>query len=278
MLIGIDIGGSTTKIIGFKKKTLTEPMVVKASDPVASASGALGKFLIHTHTSLNEVCQIMVTGVGSEFLPDELLGLRLNRVQEFQAVGYGGLYLSGLQKALIVSMGTGTAMVKANQRCIAHLGGTGVGGGTITGLSKALVNIGDFKTIIELASEGTLENVDLQIQDISPGEIGILPGDITASNFGKMNDQASRNDICLAILNLVFQTIGMMSIFAARNEKDREIVLTGHLANIPQAKIVFDRLSELFKVNFHFPHHAEYATAIGAAILFAIDDYLPISH
>lgn len=276
MLIGIDIGGSTTKIIGFKNKTLTEPMVVKASDPVASASGALGKFLTTTHTPLQDVTKLMVTGVGSDFLPDNLLGLPLTRVQEFQAVGFGGLYLSGLQKAVIVSMGTGTALIKANQRCIAHLGGTGVGGGTITGLSKALINISDFKTIIEMASEGILDNVDLKIQDISPAEIGILSADITASNFGKMNDSASRNDICLGILNLVFQTVGMMSIFAARNENDKDIVLTGHLANIPQARVVFKRLADLFKVEFHFPAHAEYATAIGAAILFAIDDYLPL--
>ena len=45
MIIGIDIGGTTTDIVGFKNRKIIDIFTVTASDPVTSASGALGKFI-----------------------------------------------------------------------------------------------------------------------------------------------------------------------------------------------------------------------------------------
>jgi len=266
MNIGIDIGGSTTKIVGFKDWNIIEPLSVEANDPIASASGALGKFLSVNNLRLSSIDKVMVTGVGASFLGNDLLGLPLTKVEEFIALGKGGLFLSNLSNAIVVSMGTGTAFVKATNEDITHLGGTGVGGGTIFGLSKAMVNLSNFDTIIETARQGKPDNVDLSISDISRGEIGNLPGHLTASNFGKMNDQASRSDITLGILTMVFQVVGMLAIFAARTENYRDIVLTGKLVHVFKAEKTFSELSSLYAVNFHVPLHAEYCTAIGAAI------------
>ena len=45
IVIGIDIGGSTTKIVAFDRDGgLIEPISVKADDPQTSAYGAFGKF------------------------------------------------------------------------------------------------------------------------------------------------------------------------------------------------------------------------------------------
>ena len=44
-IIGIDIGGSTTKIVGLQDGSLVNPFMAKASDPVTSAYGAFGKYL-----------------------------------------------------------------------------------------------------------------------------------------------------------------------------------------------------------------------------------------
>lgn len=266
MTIGIDIGGSTTKIVGIRNDLLIDPLSVEANDPIASASGALGKFLSVNKIKLQEINKVNITGVGSSFLGDQLLGLSLKKIEEFRALGYGGLYLSGLEKAIIVSMGTGTAFVKAHGQCIHHLGGTGVGGGTILGLSKTMANLSTFENIIEAAETGKLENIDLSIGDISHTEIGNLPNTLTASNFGKMNDQANRNDIARGILNMVYQVIGMMAIFAARAQGDSNIILSGKLVHVPQSKKTFKELSRLYKVNFIVPRHAQYCTAIGAAI------------
>lgn len=266
MTIGIDIGGSTTKIVGFKNGKIIDPLTVEANDPIASASGALGKFLSVNKLNLTDIDKVIMTGVGASFIGDQLLGLSVEKIEEFKALGQGGLFLSGLNKAIIVSMGTGTAFVKANQGCIQHLGGTGVGGGTILGLSKAMVNLTSFETIIETSRTGSPEHVDLSVGDISRTEVGNLPSSITASNFGKMTDQATKNDVTRGILTMVFQVIGMLAIFAARAQKDNDIVLSGKLVNIHQAKKTFTELGRLYGVKFLVPKHAEYCTAIGAAI------------
>lgn len=273
MTIGIDIGGSTTKIVGINGRKILEPLTVEANDPVASASGAMGKFLSTHKLSLQEIDKVIITGVGASFLDDQLLGLPLKKIAEFRALGYGGLFLSGLENAVIVSMGTGTAFVKAHGQCISHLGGTGVGGGTILGLSKVMVNLSNFDNIMEAASKGRLGNIDLTVGDISQSEIGNLPSNLTASNFGKMSEQATKEDVTKGILNMVFQVIGMMSIFAARQHGDRNIVLSGKLVNAPLAGKILDSLSKLYKVKFHIPKHAEYCTAIGAAISASPSDY-----
>ena len=72
----------------------------------------------------------------------------------------------------------------------------------------------------------------------------------------------------LGIITLVFQTIGMISVFAARIDQTRDIVLTGNLTNVPQSHEIFSQLGKLFDVNFMTPINAEYATAAGAAITY----------
>lgn len=267
-IIGIDIGGSTTKIIGYDNSEMFSPMLVKAADPISSVYGALGKFLSTNKLSLENIEKIMITGVGSSFVKDDLFNIPTTRIDEFRATGMGGLFLSGLKRAIIVSMGTGTALVTAENNIVKHIGGTGVGGGTLLGLSNRMLNVRSFNDLIETAQGGNIANIDLTIGDISTdSNVGALPPETTASNFGKISDLASKSDLALGIINLVFQTIGMLSVFATRIDNIKDIVLTGNLTNVPQSKEIFDQLGIIFGVNFHIPEHAEYATAAGAAII-----------
>jgi len=265
MILGIDIGGTTTDVVCFDKGNLSGFLTVKADDPVTSASGALGKFLSLHKVSLQEITSIAITGVGSTSIGKELFGIPLVKVDEFRAIGMGGLYLSGIDNAIVVSMGTGTAVVKAEGREVIHLGGTGVGGGTLLGLSRYMLNITDFDTLIELAETGDLARVDLSIGDIALADIGDLPLDATASNFGKHSDKATSADIALGIVNLVCQTVGLMAIFAARNHDSKKVVLTGKMAGLQLARNVFNRLEQLLKVEFVVPDNAAFSTAVGAA-------------
>ncbi len=268
MIVGIDIGGSTTKICGFDKdKRLVEPLTVKANDPVASYYGAFGKFTLTNSIALSDIESVLVTGVGSSFITDGPYGLDTGKVEEFEAIGLGGLYLSGLERALVVSMGTGTATVMADPKKRIYLGGTGVGGGTLMGLSGKILGMRNIDHISELAMDGDLANVDLRIGDISEKEISsTLRATTTAANFGKLSDTATKADIALGIINLVFETVGMVAIFAARSQGVKDIVLTGTLALLPQAKSVFSTLTDLFGVNFILPPKAQFATAIGASL------------
>ena len=107
--------------------------------------------------------------------------------------------------------------------------------------------------------------IDAKFEESSKESMINLPPDMTAANFGKVSDVASNADIALAIINMVFETAGMLAIFAARSLKTKDIVLTGNLAAMPMANELFTSLSPKFGVNFIIPEKAQFATAIGAA-------------
>lgn len=268
--IGIDVGGSTTKIVGFRHtpaggRELMEPLFVRATDPLTSAYGAFGKFTALSGLELKDIRRVMVTGVGSFALGNALYNLPCTRVEEFLSIGRGGLYLSGLSDAIVVSMGTGTALVHARAGgAIDYLGGTGVGGGTLVGLSKLLLKMDSIEHIEELCQSGDLNNIDLRIGDIIRG--GDMPAEMTAANFGNVSDIATKGDIALGLSNMIFETIGMMAIFAARAHETKDIVLTGNLSAYPTCRDTFANLSRMFSVNFVIPENSRFATVIGAAL------------
>lgn len=272
-VIGIDIGGSTTKIAGFRGgEMLSEPQCVKATDAVTSVYGAFGKFTSTNKIELSDIENVMITGVGSSYITEPIYGLNCTRVREFASIGMGGLYLSGLDRAIVVSMGTGTAL---NFACrdedgnikIKYLGGTGVGGGTLMGLSKKLLGLDTIDSIVTLAESGNLENIDLRIKDMTQKDIipGVPPT-LTASNFGKSIDLADRSDLALGIINMVFESIAMLSVFASRNYNIPDIVLTGNLTTVPQAKEIFKTMNSMLGVNFIIPALSQYGTVVGAAL------------
>lgn len=268
-VIGIDVGGSTTKIVGFDEdKRLIEPMFVRANDQITSIYGALGKFTTQNGLSLEDIQQIMVTGVGSTFVTGPIYQIPCVKCSEFACIGRGGLWLSELEEAIVVSMGTGTALVHAKKDgCFDYLGGTGIGGGTLVGLSEKLLGMKDIEHIIELASTGNLHNIDLRVSDITKRDVhpGLAP-DLTASNFGKVSDIASKSDLALGIINMICETVGMLALFAARGRGVRHIILTGNLTRLPQAKEIFEALNQLFEVRFIIPTNAQFGTVIGAAL------------
>ncbi len=269
--IGIDVGGSTTKIVGFRytadeKKELITPQLVRATDPVTSVYGAFGKFTTENNLGLSDIDCVIMTGVGSGSIKNPIYNLPCHRVEEFRAIGLGGLYLSGLDEAIVVSMGTGTALVHAKRGAqMRYLGGTGVGGGTLVGLSKLLLKMDSISHIQSIAADGDLSKIDLRIGDIMHGESS-MRSDMTAANFGNVSDLADKSDIALGLTNMIFETIGMIALFAARAHGTRDIVLTGNLSVDPSAPAIFDNLSRMFDVNFMIPEGSGFGTVIGAAL------------
>lgn len=267
LIIGIDIGGSTTKIVGFTPDGKTVgTLKVTASDQITCMYGALGNFLTTYDRTLNDISKIVLTGVGASFVEDDIYGIPTFKVPEFEAIGRGGLLLGKSEDALIVSMGTGTAFVRATKDKVEHVGGSGVGGGTLAGLSERLLQERDISVVSKLAKDGCLGNVDLLIEDIFRGDVPSLPLELTASNFGKIKGGASEPDIAAAIFNLVFQTVGMLAVFACRNDSTKDVILVGSLADLPQADEIFSMMSRLYGVNFILPDNAVFATAMGAVV------------
>lgn len=269
IIVGIDVGGSTTKIAGVRDGRVISPTMTRATDPVSSLYGAFGKFTSENGIALSDIERLMVTGVGSVFAGNEIYALPTTHVTEFVAIGRGGSYLSGLNNAIVVSMGTGTALVHYNNGKSTHLGGTGVGGGTLVGLAGKLIGTTEVKMIEQLAANGNSALVDLSVNDLTEKDIApTLQGGMTASNFGKIKELATKEDIAAGLLNMIYETVCVAARFAARENGVTDIVLTGRLSALDSAKRAFSKLSETFGLNFILPDSSEYATVIGAALTF----------
>lgn len=272
VVIGIDVGGSTTKIVGFDNKSgkreLIEPLFVRAADPVTSLYGAFGKFTESNGIELSDIEIVKITGAGSAAINKPIYGLNCKHVSEFECIGLGGLYLSGLDEAIVASLGTGTALIHARKgQPMEYLGGTGVGGGTLVGLSKRMLGVENISHIEELAKNGDLDKIDWRIGNI--GKKDILPGapdKMTASNFGNISDIATKSDVALGIINMVIETIAMVSMFAARTYQLKDIVLTGNLTSLEKASEIFLSLNSMFSLNFIIPEKSQFGTVIGAAL------------
>ena len=255
IVIGIDVGGSTTKIVGFRedgnKRILIDPQLVKANDPMTATYGAFGKFTDENRIAISDIKRVVMTGVGSSYVKRDLYGIECTRIPEFTCIGKGGLYLSGLDNAIVVSMGTGTAIVHANSSgSMDYLGGTGVGGGTLMGLSKLLLGAEEIEHLVEYAKEGDLGKVDLRIKDMTSPGTRLLNEDMTAANFGNVSDMATKGDIAAGISNLVYETVGMVSIFASRSRNVRDIVLTGNLTSLESCHRKFCEFNNLKLIIF----------------------------
>jgi len=267
VIIGIDIGSTTTKAVSIEDGKVTGKIKTKASDAVTAATGALGKIVLENGIKIDAIKKIEITGAGASKIKNDIFGIPTGRVNEIEAIGIGGMFLSNMSNIIITNIGTGTVIIEAGEQGIIHFGGTGVGGGTILGLAKKLLPIASFNDIMELAKTGKLNQVDLLLGDITDTSLSFLKGESTASNFGKMLDTASPNDVALAIINMVYQVIGVLSVFAARARNTKRVIITGNGSKNPLGrKILAQDITSMYGIEFIYPDFAEYTTAIGAGL------------
>lgn len=267
-VIGIDVGISTTKIVGIRSGKVISPLRIRATDPVTSLYGAFGKYLYDNKIELSDVAQVMLTGVGSAYIDKPVYGLPTTHAEEFLADGWGARFESELDRMMVVSMGTGTSIVRCNGGDIRHIGGIGIGGGTLIGLSRLLLKTDDVHQIASLATRGDISHINLLIGDISAKPLPGLPMDATASLFAAAQANASREDIALGLICMVLQAVGSAAILSALDSGIKDFVLIGNLTLLPQCKEVFPMMEQLYGVHFIIPKYSEYCTAIGAALCY----------
>ena len=270
LVVGIDVGGSTTKIVGIENGTdIKSPMNITANDPITSLFGAFGKYLYDNEINLDDIEHVMLTGVGASGVTTPIYGLPTSHVDEFIADGLGARYDSGLDQLIVVSMGTGTTLVRVDGDAIRHIGGISMGGGTLQGLSHLLLKTSHIGDVVELASHGDISHINLQIKDISKGDIEGLPMHAAASLFGKaVSGNANDNDIAKGLICMVLETIGSCAVLSQGNGGFKDFVLIGNLTRLPECQLIFPMMESLYDVRFHIPKHARYCTALGAALSF----------
>ncbi len=266
--VGIDIGGSTTKIVGFRDGEMLIPVKISSNNPVASIFGAFGKFLYDNMLDLGEVCQVNLSGVGASGIDRPIYGLPTFKVDEFTANGLGGSYFAeGKDNFMVVSMGTGTSYVGVKDGVPEHLGGIGIGGGTIIGLSKYILNTNEIDRIEEMALLGDIRRIDLQVGDISREQLPGLNPDTTASSFGKSSSRATQEDKAAGIIHMVLEDIFQTAALIANGRGITDFVMIGALTDMEECKRASESVRVLFPdCTFIIPEQGEYGTAIGTAL------------
>nr|WP_293448896.1 type II pantothenate kinase [Prevotella sp.] len=267
IVIGIDVGISTTKIVGIDEKGMViSPIRIKATDPITSLYGAFGKYLHDNKIKLDEVEHVMLTGVGAAYIDEHIYGLPTSKSEEFIADGLGAKYESKLDRMIVVSMGTGTSLVKCDGESIKHIGGIGIGGGTLAGLSRIMLKTDDIKQITNLAKDGDVSKINLLIKDISAKPLPGLPMSAVASLFSNAKTNASREDIAKGLIWMVLQCIGSATILSSLESGIKDFVLIGNLSLLPLCREVYPAMEKVYGVRFHVPKYSEFCTAIGAAL------------
>ena len=213
--------------------------------------------------------QAAVTGGQYRSLPERVGDTRLVKVSEVDAIGRGGLRLAKLEQALVVSAGSGTAMVAARRGSMAHVTGSAVGGGTLQGLGRLLLGTADPLEIDRLAQMGDANHADLTLIEALGAGVGRLPINANAVNFGRLAYSAvelSPADRAAALVRLVGQVIAVVAINAARAEGLEKIVVIGHLVDLPSVCRVLDEVAGFYKAEIIVPPQPGTGTVLGALL------------
>jgi type II pantothenate kinase len=208
--------------------------------------------------------QLVFTGAASQMPAN--IQKQIVEIPEIEAIGFGGATLAKYETCLVISMGTGTAMVHFDKNKAAHVGGTGVGGGTVKGLAALICNIDDPAVLEKLALSGKAAHLNMTIGDLGLDDLSFLPADATVGNFANIKSDRIE-DKAAAILSLVAETIGIIASLCARaiNCQDR-IVAVGKVSTNRHIRHTLERVGSLYQTRFIYPEHPECATAFGAAI------------
>jgi len=259
MIIGIDFGSTTTDIV-----------LVEGNRIVGSFSSKkipeknFEEHLKNLGIDLDKVKLVAVTGGHQKKIPARVSGIPVKHVSEIDAIGDGGSVVSGKRNCVVVSMGTGTCIVHHNAEKNFHLGGTGVGGGTLAGLSLLLVGTSECKKIERLALKGDAKKINLSVMEAIGSGIGLVSGNATASNFAKLSSR-KKSDLAAALVRMVAEVVAVTACLAASSVKEKNIVFTGKTISITAVRKELRRVSSYYGLKFVFPKNAGFATAIGAA-------------
>ncbi|GAP08087.1 panthothenate kinase, acetyl-CoA regulated [Anaerolinea thermolimosa] len=266
MLAAIDLGITNIDIVFHQGDTYGHVRLPANGQPVERQMEAALNAL---QAQGCQPAKIAVTGGQYRRLATRFDAVEIVGVSEVQAIGLGGLALAGVERALVVSAGSGTAMVAARGRDCTHITGIAVGGGTLQGLGRLLVGTADAPEIDRLALAGDPNRADLTLVEAVGGTVGRLPPDANAVNFGRLARQPlelSQPDLAAALVRLVGQVIAVVAINAARAEGLEPIVVIGHLVDLPSLRRVLNEVAGYYQATIYVPERPGMGTALGALL------------
>ncbi len=265
MKIGIDAGGTLLKIVYLENGE--RRFEKRPSSEIDTLIDDL-----NTHHSDDE---IYLTGGKAEYM-DEKLKHTHGMSVEFDATYRGLVKLMdeqglSMNRFVYLNVGTGTSFHQADAEGQSRVGGSGVGGGTLMGLSKLLTDMDSYEEIIRLAAKGNRDEIDLQVHHIYAGRPTPIPGDLTASNFGNVFNgdiqKLSDADKLQAVIGLIAETVTAVGISLADGFDTKDIVFIGStlLENDVMIEII-ERYAVLKGADAHIIEKGEYSGALGAIL------------
>lgn len=267
-VIGIDTGGTLTKMAYFTEEGILKLHVFPSNQM------ELVKEWLEAHPQIEE---IGMTGGRTEQLLEVLQTMKnIQYLVEFEATLKGVKYLMKkeghhLNEAIITNIGTGTSIHFMKDNHHTRVGGTGIGGGTLIGLSTIMTGISSFDEVTQQAQLGKRDHIDLLVKDIYQGMDTPIAGDLTASNFGKVgitpNITYKKEDLLATTQGLVGEVITTLSIQLAEQYETQNIVFIGStLTNNPHLKDVIANYTILKKHKPIFLKDCGFSGAIGALL------------
>lgn len=129
---------------------------------------------------------------------------------------------------IAVNVGSGVSVLQVNSiNDVKRVTGTLMGGGTLIGLSKLLINVDNYNDIMKLAEKGDNRNLDLLVKDIygskNTATLG-LEQDVIASSFGKIHqfiqrgerEKVSKEDIAKSLLVMICYHIAQLAYLTCK--------------------------------------------------------------
>lgn len=230
--VGIDAGGTLTKIAYFNEDNELH----------------FKKFYSHEQNKIQKwlnknkyINRLSLTGGKAEQLQTLFLEkYTIEYVAEFDATLAGVHYLinngnDSINNFVLTNIGTGTSIHYVHNKNYIRAGGTGIGGGTIMGLSKLLANIDRFEEVIQQTKLGSRQNLDITVGDIYNGVLSPIDSSLTASNFGKaaMSEaDYNKSDLIATLQGLVGEVVTALSLqFAEAKDMDHIVYIGSTLSN-----------------------------------------------
>jgi type II pantothenate kinase len=258
---GIDAGGSLIKIVyqengrmHFKKFSINKLdsaiSWLKMVAPSLKVSITGGKAL----------------GIQNCYFQDSAL------IPEFQSTCEGARFLLAKENKsieetyLVVNIGTGTSWHLVSGEKAERILGSGMGGGTFTGLGSLLTKVQDYQLLTVLAEEGNKGNVDMLVKDIYETADSPIHGDLTAANFAKgkkLNHKEA--DRLAALSNMIAENIVLLTSQAATIHRVKSVVIIGTaIIGNQSLKHGLEYYLNMLGLTTMFLEKGEYCGAIGA--------------
>jgi type II pantothenate kinase len=266
--VGIDAGATLIKIAYVQD---TEIHYQKfSSDKMEDATQWINDTLTNP--------QICITG-GKSKVFESKLHKTVQTIVEFIATCEGINYLIQKNnydvgnKYIVTNVGTGTSIhYLENNNTYKRVGGIGLGGGTLVGLSFLLTGIKEYDDIVKMSLNGNRNLIDLKVRDIYTASEPPISGDLTASNFGNINnlinaENMNSSDLIASITGMIGESVTTISCQAANRFGTSSIIYIGStfLSNSLFKETINDYTLLRGEQPF-FIKDGEYSGAIGALL------------